>query len=81
MKFGSVSEMKFYCTRVMHIVYWCLCATAAEMTNCNKPHVAHRAEIVYYWPLMKKFAAPWSKPKMHSAWLLLRRVRRVSELT
>lgn len=43
MKFVSISEMKFYCKRVIHIIYWCFCTIAKEMTNCNKDHKAHKA--------------------------------------
>lgn len=38
----------------LHIVYGCSHAKTAEMSNCDREHMAHRAKNIYYCPFIQK---------------------------
>lgn len=38
----------------LHIVYGCFCATTTESSSCNKDHMTHKAQNVYYLDFYRK---------------------------
>lgn len=69
----AVSEKNFY-RNTARLIHLCIVRTTiAELSGCNRNHVAHKAQSTYYLALYKtKFATLLHKINVWLKWLLFK---------